>query len=235
MICKHCSQEKPAHKDRPTMCDECVKAEKNRTNNLRTNHSWIELAKEAELDLWERQPQETDHEYHVWMRYRDTYPGKRPTHRDVAEEVGITEAAVKHVSKRWSFTTRMQAWVKHIDEITLLQRETEIKHMNEQHISMAARLNAKISKAIDLLAVEEITAKDINALMKTATELEKKARIDVMAPNKMFVDDNPELAKNEIKTNDIGEILKILGAAGVLENLGVRQTVTTEVVVKNDD
>jgi hypothetical protein len=203
--------------------------------HLRTNHNWVEIAKEAELDLWERQPQETDHEYSVWMRYRDSYPGKRPVFRDIAEEAGITEAAVKHVSKRWNFATRMQAWVKHIDAAILERREAEIMSMNEQHVSMAARLNAKISKAIDMLSIEELTPKDINALIKTATELEKKGRLDQMKPSTMFVDENPELAKNEIKTTDIAEILKVLGNAGVLENMGVRQTVTTEVVVKGDD
>lgn len=215
------------------MCVDCAKADQNRYSYLRNNMNWIEIAEQAQIDLWERQPQETDHEYHVWMRYRDNYPGKRPTYKSVAEEVGITPEAVKKIGLRWDFTVRMQAWVKHIDEVTLEQREAEIKAMNEQHISMAATLNAKIAKAIDLISVDTLTPREINSLMKTATELEKKARIDIMAPSRSIIsDENPALKQDQIKTEEINEILAILGKAGKLGNVGVRQTTTTEVVVK---
>jgi FtsZ-binding cell division protein ZapB len=197
--------------------------------------NWIEIAEEAQLDLWERQPQETDHEFHVWMRYRDAYPGKRPTYKDVAEEVGISPDAVKHVARRWDFTTRMQAWSKHIDDITMQQRQAEILAMNEHHIDMASRLNAKISKAIDLISVDALSPREINSLMKTATELEKKARLDIAVPQRSVLqDENPDLKQEQVKTSEIQEILTILGKAGKLENFGVRQTTTTtEVVVKD--
>lgn len=203
---------------------------------LRNNHNWVDVAKDAGLDLWERQPQETNHEYAVWVQYRDMYPATRPSYKELCEQTGMSYNAIKKISNRWNFATRMQAWVQHVDEITMLQRQQEILDMNKKHVDMAATLNEKISKAIEQIDPYELSPKDINALMKTATELERKGRLDQELPSGMFVEEkNTEVKNHEVKTSDINEILKILGGAGVLGNAGVRQTVTTEVVVKGDE
>jgi hypothetical protein len=55
------------------------------------------------------------------------------------------------------------------------------------------------------------------------------------APVVIAEDDNPNLKKMNVKSENISEILGILGKAGVLSNFGVKQTVTTEVVVRDDD
>jgi hypothetical protein len=237
ITCKRCSQVKPPHKTSRHLCDDCVKAEDSRVSFFRQhNASWIEAAKDAELDLWERQPGETDHEYSVWLRYRDAYPGKRPSYKDVAEELSTSINAVRKIGGRWSFPARLQAWAKHVDEITLAQRHQEILGMNQTHISMAQKLNEKLQKAIDLLDPYALSPKDLNSLFKTAAELERKARLDQpTTPVVIAEDDNPNLKKMNVKSENISEILGILGKAGVLSNFGVKQTVTTEVVVRDDD
>lgn len=232
MICKTCSQEAEPHKQSNDTCDACYKANANRVMYLRNNHNWMDIAVDAGIELYERQPQETDHEWSVWLKFRGQYPGKRPVYKEVAEELGLTHSAVKNIAQRWDFTLRMQAWAKHVDELALQQHEKDIIEMNKQHVDMAARLNAKISKAIDMLQVETLTPRELNSLMKTATELEKKARVDQIVPTNRLNDENPELNKKEVKTSDIEEIVKILSKAGKLGNFGVRQT-TTEVVVKD--
>jgi hypothetical protein len=187
--------------------------------------------------VWERQPAETDHEYNVWLRYRDCYPSKKPSYRQVAEDLNTTINAVKKIGIRWTFPTRIQAWARHVDAITLQQRQQEILNMNKTHISMAERLNEKLQKAIDLIDPYALSPKDINSLFKTAAELERKARIDqpmVDNTNALVDADDPNLKKMEVKSESIGEILQILGKAGALSNIGVRQTVTTEVVVKDE-
>jgi hypothetical protein len=226
----------PSNTDRH-LCDECVKAENNRVAFYRNhNFNWMEAAKEADLQLWERQPTETDHEYNVWLHYRDAYPGKRPTYRGVAEEINTSIGAVRKIANRWHFPTRLQAWAKHVDEITLQQRTQEILDMNKKHVDMAVKLNEKIQKAIDLIDPYALSPKDINSLFKTAAELERKARLDQVPQVNLSVDDeNPALKKMDVKSDSIKEILQVLGGAGVLGNFGVKQTVTTEVVVKGDD
>jgi hypothetical protein len=237
--CRRCNQQKPPHKSNAHLCDDCVKAEDNRVSYFRQhNFNWMEVAKETEFELWERQPGETDHEYNVWLHYRDAYPGKKPSYRQVAEEVNTSVNAVRKIGNRWTFPVRIQAWAKYLDTITLKQRQQEVLDMNAKHISMSDRLNEKLSKAIDILDPYQLTPREIATLFKTAAELERKARLDQpVVDNSLLVlgDDNPDLKKMDVKSESITEILQILGKAGALNNIGVRQTVTTEVVVKGDE
>lgn len=234
-MCPRCGLEKEMHPINTHLCVDCVKAENNRVSHYRNhNYNWMEVATESELELWERQPGETDHEYHIWLRYRDAYPGKRPSYRDVAEQIGSTVNAVRKVGSRWSFPTRLQAWAKYCDELTLTQRRQEILAMNEDHVAIASTLRDKLKKAIDLIDPYALSPREINQLFKTATEIEKKARLDTVPTGGSLLvdDDNPELKQTEVKTDSMKEIIEILGKAGQLQNIGVRQTVTTEVVVK---
>ncbi|MNB67627.1 hypothetical protein D3C75_141160 [compost metagenome] len=241
IICKMCGLEKEPHPSNPNWCVDCVKAEGSRVSYQRQhNYNWIDVAKEAELELWERQPEETDREYQVWLTYRDAYPSVRPSFRLVAEQLGTTVNVVSKVSTRWSFPLRLQAWAKHCDELTLRKREQEIISMNEQHTSMAMKLNKKLAVAIDHLEERNLTPKEIQGLMKVATDLERKARLE--QPNMIPVvisDENPELKEASVPTESIADIIGILGAAGVLDNFGIRKTKTTtettEVVVKDGD
>ena len=235
--CRRCSQEKPPHKENQHLCEDCVKAENNRVSYLRRhNFNWMDVAKEAGLELWERQPGETDWEYTVWMCYRDAYPGKRPTIREVAEQLGTTTNAVRKIANRWNFPVRMQAWIKHVDELTLEQRRKEIIEMNKKHIELANKVHEKILKAVENLDPYAMSAKDISSLMRLSTELERKARLTEVpqAPEYDMEDNNPELKKQPIKSGSIKEIVEILAKSGILSNVGVRQTVTTEVVVKDE-
>lgn len=238
ITCKRCLQQKPPHHTNPHLCDECVKAEDNRVAYYRQhNFNWMEVAKEADLQLWERQPTETDHEYHVWLAYRDAYPGKRPSYRQVAEDLVTSVAAVRKIGARWNFPARLQAWAKYCDELTLTQRRQEILDMNKKHVDMASTLADKLKTAIDNIDPYVLSPREINSLMKTASELERKARLDTASVETgvQLVDDtNPELKKTAVKQENISEVVEILAKAGVLNNIGVRQTVTTEVVVKDD-
>lgn len=235
--CKRCSLEKPAHKTSRHLCDDCVKAEDSRVSYYRTqNFDWMELAKDIDLEVWERQPNETDLEWSVWLAYRDAYPGRKPSYRQVAEDLTTSINAVRKVGNRWTFPARMQAWAKYVDDITLKQRTEEIVGMNARHISMADAINSKLEKAIQMIDPATLSAADIKGLYKTATEIERKARIDNPVETGALVaeDDNPNLKKTDVKSSDITEILSVLSGAGLLNNAGVRQTVTTEVVVKDD-
>lgn len=237
MICRRCSVEKEPSKRDAHLCEDCVKAENSRVSYYRQrNYNWIDVAKEADLEIWERQPEETDREYQVWLAYRDAYPSVRPSYRLVAETLGTTINVVSKVAQRWDFPVRLQAWAKHVDAMLLKKREQEILDMNQTHISMAERLNQKLSIAIDKIDPNLLTPKEVQGLMRVATDLERKARLtDVPKAPTVLDDKNPDLRDVEVPTDSLSEVLKILGAAGVLQNVGVRQTVTTEVVVKDGE
>lgn len=232
--CRRCGQEKTPHKTNRHLCEDCVKAENNRVSYYRYhNFNWIDIAREAELELWERQPAETDREWQIWLAYRDMYPSTRPSYRQVAEQLGTTVAVVKKIGARWDFPVRLQAWAKYVDNLTLQQRQQEILDMNKKHIEMAQALNEKLATAINAIDPYELEPKDIKGLLQLSAELERKARLhnsDVIRPE--LADENPNLKESPTKTEDLKEVLDILVKANVFKAIGVKKTTTTEVVVK---
>lgn len=245
ITCRQCGQQKPASQRTPHWCVDCEKAYNNRYSFIRQHNSdWIEVAKENGIELWEHQPGETQLEWSIWQAYRDCYPGAKPSYKGVAEKVGSTYDFVKKTAARWSFQTRMQAWIAECDRLTMAQRRQEVLDMNADHISMATKLRQKMHVAIDNIDPLSLKPGELSSLMKTMAELERKAHTDAMSIEAMradgFVDaDNPELKKSPTKQSDLTEVLSILlkaGALGDANAIGVRQTETkvTEIVAKND-
>lgn len=238
--CPRCGQLKERARKSPHMCVDCEKAENNRiTYYRRHQEGWIDVAKEAGLDLWLQQPGETQWEFTVWAAYRDSYPGKRATYSEIARQLNTTYTVVSKIAQRWSFPVRMQAWMAECDRVTLLQRRQEILDMNKDHVDMAAKLRAKLSTAIDQIDPMALKPGEIASLARLASEMERKARVDTIAQEEMRRDlvsggENPELKKSTTSTSDLSEVVGILMKAGVLGDvttLGVKETKTTQVVV----
>ena len=234
--CPKCGQEKQRHPTDRHLCVDCSRAESSRVTYYRQHQGdWIAEAKEQGLSPWLQQPGETQWEYSVWSAYRDSYPGKKPTYSQVAEQLNTSYNVVRKISQRWSFPARMQLWMSEVDRITMLQRKEEILGMNKEHIDMATKLRDKLSTAISAIDPATLKPSDIASLMKLSTELERKARLDTEAQeelrNNLLVDtSNPELKKAQTKQSDLGEVVQILMKAGALGAIGVKETTTREVV-----
>lgn len=246
ITCSQCGQQKPASPRTPHWCVDCERAYNNRYSFMhRHNTDWIETAKDSGLELWERQPGETQLEWSIWQAYRDSYPGAKPSYKGVAEKVGSTYDFVKQTAVRWSFQVRMQAWIGECDRMTVAQRRDEILAMNADHIAMATKLREKMNTAIDNIDPYSLKPSDLNSLLKTMADMERKAHTDSTAIEALrsegFVDaDNPELKKSPTKQGDLNEVLGILlsaGALGDVSAIGVRTTETkvTEVIAKGED
>lgn len=240
--CRRCGQIKEPDKTDKHLCVDCAKAERNRYSYLRRHQGdWMAAAKDAGIDVWLQQPGETQHEYTIWTIFRDAYPGRKLTYAEVAERAATTKAFVATVAQRWDFQARMQAWMAECDRITMLQRREEILHMNREHIDMAQTLRDKLSQAIERIDPTTLKPSDIGTLMRTAAELERKARVDELAQEEIRRDivkgaDNPNIKKSPTKVEDLGEVVKILmnaGALGNVKQIGVRQT--TEIIAKEDE
>lgn len=245
ITCRQCSQQKPAS-NTPGWCIDCERAYNNRYSYMRShNDNWVEVAKSNGIELWERQPGETQLEWTIWQAYRDSYPGAKPSYKSVATKANTTYDFVKKTAARWSFQIRMQAWIADCDRVTLAQRRQEVLDMNKDHISMARKLREKMHAAIDLVDPAALKPGELNSLLKTVTELEKKAHMDSMAIEGMqgdgYVDnENPDIKKSPTKQGDLAEVVGILlkaGALGDITQIGVRQTETktTEVVMIEDE
>jgi hypothetical protein len=221
-------------------CLSCIKVENNRVTYYRQHQGdWLAIAKDSGLDVWLQQPGETQWEYTIWLAYRDSYPGKKPTYGNVAAQLGTSYGVVSKVSQRWSFQVRMQYWMKYCDDITMLQRRKEILSMNAKHIELAEAIHAKIAAAINHVTPETLSPGEIVAMGKYAAELERKARIDTIAQEDMRRDvltaeDTGEVKKSPTKQSDLSEIMQILMKAGVMK-AGIKETKTTEVIINNDN
>ena len=81
--------------------------------------------------------------------------------------------------------------------------------------------------------------RSIASLMKTAAELERKARIDTEAQEEMRRDllVDPEMRQQKKKANkdDLSEVVGILAKAGVLEGMKIKKTTTTTTEVSADN
>lgn len=246
--CRQCGQTKPASRSTPGWCEDCEKAYNSRNSYIRSvNAGWQDVAKDSGLELWDRQPNETQLEWSIWQAYRDSYPGAKPSYKQVADIVDTTYDFVKKTARRWDFQVRMQAWIAECDRITLAQRRQEILDLNKSHIDMAKRLRGKLSEAIDLVDPATLKPSELNSLLKTVTELEKKAALDNVGQDASLREDaavalgngNPDLKVSQTKQDDLGAVLNILvnaGALGDITHIGVRttETKTTEIVARDN-
>jgi hypothetical protein len=232
-----CRKHVVAAKQSPHICRDCEKADNNRVSYYRNHQAdWLDVCKASGLEPWEQQPGETQWEFSIWCAYRDAYPGKKPNYVDVARQLNASHAAVKKVAMRWTFAARLQLWMKHVSDITLAQRHTEILTMNKTHIDMANKINAKLMLAIDQIEPVGMKPGDIASLAKVAADLERKAQIDTMAQEQALQDisvdnGNPELKKSPTKKEDLTDVIKILMAAGVLGDVAKAGIKTTKEVV----
>lgn len=249
ITCVRCGLEKEPHKLHKDVCVDCIRLENNLVSyNRQQNEGWMDIAKEACIEVWERQPGETDLEWSVWLAYRDAYPGRKPSYRQVAEDLTLSVGSVQKIGARWDFSVRMQAWARFVDNLTLQKRQQEILSMNQKHVTMAMTLNEKLARAIERIDPEVLKPSELSSLMKIATDLERKARLDQVVVEQQasaavgVVDpsDRNSTKDQTAKKEELQEVVDILMKAGVLggvgSTVGVRQvtTTTTEVISKDD-
>jgi hypothetical protein len=204
--------------------------------------NWLEVAQEAGLDLWERQPAELDIEWSIWCKYRDSYPFVvKPKIVDIAKDLGIDVKVVKDAYEIWDYTTRLQAWARFVDKLNIDKRQSALVEMNEKHISMARKINQKLELAIDLYDMDNLKPTDLKGLLALATDLERKATQGVAEAEKVLADtrnvsgDMNETKQGEVKKDDLQEIVDILAKSGMLKGtVGIKKTTTTEVLHRED-
>ena len=241
-MCPKCGRsgvEKHKSKD---CCVDCAAAEKARNNVAhRANAGWQDVAAELGLNLWDRQPNETNWEYMVWSKYMGMYPFRKPTLRAVAEELNCEIGAVKGIAARWDFAVRLQAYIAYCDAEMQRQRVDAMVAMNQEYIDAAEQLRHKLREAVEMVNPVALAAKpsDLVAVAKLADDMERRARIDAGTRiNELATlnggGDSEQAKKQLTKKDDLGEVVKILmesGALGSITQIGMRETTTRETVL----
>lgn len=224
--CAHCGRTGVVRsRSNKHMCVECERAWHNRMHALRdTNRDWMTIAKQAGLELWERQPGETQWEYEIWQCYRDQYPQQKPSLADVARTLALPRNVVNTVATRWQYVTRLQSWVRSVDIKLVNDRRQAIADMHTAHLDLARKMSEKASEALKYLDASTMSAKDITSMLRTMVDIENKARLDQLQNDEKLAEvnsaaENPNLKTVESKQSDLGEIVGVLAAAGVLGDI----------------
>lgn len=224
--CAHCGRTGVIRsRSNKHMCVECERAWHNRMHALRdTNRDWMTIAKQAGLELWERQPGETQWEYEIWQCYRDQYPQQKPSLADVARTLALPRNVVNTVATRWQYVTRLQSWVRSVDIKLVNDRRQAIADMHTAHLDLARKMSEKASEALKYLDASTMSAKDITSMLRTMVDIENKARLDQLQNDEKLAEvnsaaENPNLKTVESKQSDLGEIVGVLAAAGVLGDI----------------
>lgn len=179
--------------------------------------TWEDLSVELGLALYERQPEETDREWTVWVKYRSYYPLPVPTWSVLARELGLSVAFVTNTSRKWNFRSRMIQWAKRVDSEDQEKRIVAIRAMNEKQLSMAQRLQDKVSQAIDTIEPALLRPSEVVNLGKFAVELER--HINEYREEKVETDVSGSAsaaAPPAKKTEDLVEVMKILQQTGIV-------------------
>lgn len=216
-------------------CADCYELEvKNSAVAKRINGDWMEQSKALGLELFERQPEETDLEWFIWCKYRECYPARLPTWSELSKMTGSTVATITKAASKWSYKVRLVSWAQYTDATIQERRIAAIKEMNKTQLNMAMTMQDKLRDAIDMLQPEVLRPNEIVNLFKVATELERK--IVTHVDDKVQADSAELKSKQvaETKPTDLAEVISILSKTGMLDGktIGVEQT--TRVIAKGD-
>lgn len=240
--CPKCGRSGVEKHKKKDCCVDCAKAEKARYDVAhRANAGWQEEAAELGLNLWDRQPNETNWEYMVWSKYMSMYPFKKPTLAAVAKELNAEIGSIKAIAARWDFAVRLQAYIAYCDAEMQRQRVDAMVAMNQEYIDAAEQLRHKLREAVAMVNPTALAAKpsDLVAVAKLADDMERRARIDAGTRiNELATlnggGDSEQAKKQLTKKDDLADVVKILmesGALGSITQIGVRETTTRETVL----
>lgn len=220
----------------PQLCANCYRKSVEATKLMqKTNEGWMEQSEQLGLALYERQPEESDKEWTVWVKYRSYYPMPVPTWTALAKELGVGVAFVTKTAQRWAFKARMIAWAKRVDGEGQEKRIKAIREMNDKQLSMAQRLQAKVSEAIDQIDPALLRPTEITNLAKFATELERRVTEYTEEKVEAVAQEAKSQLKTKTKAEDLAEVMDILRQTGVVEGpqvVGIEQKTT--ILVKED-
>jgi len=219
----------------PRYCNSCYELEtQNSSVAKKMNSSWMDEAGLLGLELFERQPEETNLEWRIWETYRSYYPRKMPTWNELADACESSVVTVVKTAAKWSFKVRLMSWSRFTDEGIQEKRIAAIKEMNVNQLSMAQTIQEKLKTAIEILDPTLLRPGEIVNLFKVATELERKITtyVDEKVESESLAGKNKGLTLT--KAEDLNEVVAILQKTGLLDNktIGIEQT--TRIIAKED-
>lgn len=137
------------------------------------------MAKEKQVQPWERQDGETNKQFEAFVIYRDM--GEERSLSKVAEKLQKSTTLMGRWSGSNNWVERVAAWDDEQDRILRAEQIKDIKRMRKRHADMAATMITAAAKGLkEIMAKpEEMKPNDVARLVEVASKLERISRGDV--------------------------------------------------------
>ena len=126
------------------------------------------------MEIWERQPGETDAMWRPFEHYRNAGPSR--TLARSADALGLSTSRLEQLSSRWKWQLRVRAYDMGRDR-TLQQAMLRARNaMLARHASMAQRIQQSFSTLLQTVDPEAVGPADAARIVEAAMRLEREAR-----------------------------------------------------------
>lgn len=140
------------------------------------------MPKRSESKPWERREGESAKAFEAFSVY--LYMGTDRSLREVAEKLGKSRALIERWSRTHEWVKRATAYDDDVRRKAASQAHAQAiqksRNMADRHIKIALEMQSVALKALAKLNVEEIDPKNIIAMLREATKLERENRADVL-------------------------------------------------------
>lgn len=147
------------------------------------------------VDSWERQQGESQPAYDAFCVFRDLPHGQEPEKRScakVARKTGKSLSLMERWSQQHDWQERARAYDNELQQELMETRKGAIRQMQEKHIALSAKVAELARKGLDALSVEDLRPRNVIDLLKISTELERRARFELLAESEVQTEYEPD-------------------------------------------
>lgn len=122
---------------------------------------------------WERQKDESAQAFAAFLVYLNL--GAERSHQAVSQQCGKSISLIGRWSRSNDWVERCRAWDNYLQREAKKAAVAELREMNRRHITMARALQGAAAKALKDRGDAIVTGKNIAAIVKLATDLERQS------------------------------------------------------------
>jgi len=128
--------------------------------------------KTSKAEVWERQQGESARAFEAFSLYLEM--GADRSVRAVGQKLGKSRALVERWSSAHQWVDRCRAWDNHLQHEAKKAAVAEVRAMNRRHVQMAQQIQVAAITALTEMGSGMVNPKNFTAIVKLATELERK-------------------------------------------------------------
>lgn len=141
---------------------------------------------------WDRQQKESAKAFEAFSIYLNL--GSERSITKVAQELNKTRALIGRWSSEWGWQERVRAWDNHLQREAHKDAVKKVRDMNARHEKMALAIQGAAMEALKKMKSDMITPKNFAAIVRLATELERKSLVE----NVETVDEDTDIEEETV-------------------------------------